>query len=371
MPSTELTAREIMTPLSECVSQSDTLLEASRRLAQSHFVPLPIVADGQLMGLLKSAHLVATVARGRDVAETRVADVTPIREGEFAGNGAFIPAASTIDAVRQAMTSHQVGQILVREGDEVIGVVTLEDMRSFTEKAPDGLPMPPPRLLRMVMGDFVESDALLRRSLPSAFYESGARIAGRIDAILRQRDRDLAQFDAILDFGCGCGRIIRHWKDLDIPTLYGADYNGRLIDWCRSNLSFAEFVANDPVPPLSFQDETFDFIFAFSVFTHLSADLQVPWLRELKRVMRPGGRLLLTVHGESHLNALDVEPRRQFGANELVVINPEASGSNWCAAYHPLPYLYETFGEHLTVVDHISSDEAEVGQDVLLLEKSA
>jgi CBS domain-containing protein len=216
-----LTARDIMMPLSQCVAQSDTLVEASRHLAESHFVPLPIVGDGQLMGLLKNAHLVAAIAEGRDLAETRVADVTRIKEGEFSANGASIPADSTLNAVRQAMTERQVGQVLVMEGDEPIGVVTHADMRSYAEKAPDGLPMPPPRLLRMVIGG--GGDALERRVLPKAFYESGARVAGRIEAILRRRDLDLAQFDAILEFGCGCGRIIRHWKDLDNARLYGAD----------------------------------------------------------------------------------------------------------------------------------------------------
>lgn len=365
----DLTARDIMMPLSECVAQNDTLLEASRRLAESHFVPLPIVGDGQLLGLLKSAHLVAAVAEGRDFADTRIADISPIREGEFSANEASIPADATLDAVRHAMTEHQIGQVLVREGDEPTGVVTDAEMRSYTERAPDDLPIPPPELLRMVMGG--GGNALWRRAVPRAFYESGARVAGRIETILRRRDLDLAEVDAVLDFGCGCGRITRHWKDLEIPRLVGADCNHRHIDWCRHSLSFAEFVANDSLPPLKFEDETFDFICAYSVFTHLRADLQVPWLIDLKRVMKPNGRLLLTVHGESHMDSLDVDRRRQFDSGELVVVDPEASGRNGCAVYHPRPYVYETFGEHLSIVDLILSDEAEVGQDMLLLEKTA
>jgi len=46
-------------------------------------------------------------------------------------------------------------------------------------------------------------------------------------------------------------------------------------------------------PPLPFPDNSFDLIYAVSVFTHLSEEHQRTWLPELRRVLRPGGRLLL------------------------------------------------------------------------------
>jgi hypothetical protein len=42
-----------------------------------------------------------------------------------------------------------------------------------------------------------------------------------------------------------------------------------------------------------------DCIYAISVFTHLSAELQDLWMKELRRIVRPGGHLLITTHGES------------------------------------------------------------------------
>src|SRR5207244_2674608 len=54
---------------------------------------------------------------------------------------------------------------------------------------------------------------------------------------------------------------------------------------------------HDQLPPLAFEDRYFDFIYAGSVFTHI-ADLAEAWLMELRRIVRPGGRLYLTIQDE-------------------------------------------------------------------------
>src|SRR5947208_884804 len=76
---------------------------------------------------------------------------------------------------------------------------------------------------------------------------------------------------------------------------------------------------NGLAPPLAFDDASFDLVYALSVFTHLTGDLQVAWRDELRRVLRPGGRLLITTHGRSYVPRLDVEERERFESGELVV----------------------------------------------------
>ena len=83
----------------------------------------------------------------------------------------------------------------------------------------------------------------------------------------------------MLDFGCGCGRVTRWWRDFN-GTVAGSDVSRPAIEWCRANLPFARFELNALAPPLVFEDETFDLVYALSVFTHLTAELQLAWRDE-------------------------------------------------------------------------------------------
>jgi SAM-dependent methyltransferase len=135
--------------------------------------------------------------------------------------------------------------------------------------------------------------------------------------------RDLSDFSSVLDFGCGCGRTLRHFYRRSSSThFYGVDIDSRAIDWCTSHLAFAQFAVTSPKPPLPFSDGSFDLIYAVSVFTHIDEDLQFEWLNELRRVVKPGGVLLFTVQGavaqeiacrEGHVSPVDLETLQSTG----------------------------------------------------------
>ena len=94
------------------------------------------------------------------------------------------------------------------------------------------------------------------------------------------------QVDSVLDFGCGCGRVTRYWSGF-AGSVAGSDIDGPAVAWCRSNLAFARFEQNRLEPPLAFERESFDLVYALSVFTHLTGELQLAWRDELRRVLRP------------------------------------------------------------------------------------
>jgi hypothetical protein len=83
-------------------------------------------------------------------------------------------------------------------------------------------------------------------------------------------------------------------------------------------------------------------VYALSVFTHLTEELQTAWRDELRRVLRPGGRLLVTTHGRAYLPRLESDERLRFERGELVVRWADLAGSNLCSAYHPERYVRET-----------------------------
>jgi SAM-dependent methyltransferase len=198
------------------------------------------------------------------------------------------------------------------------------NLRYWRDGAPDGLPIPPLSLRMLVAGS------------PDIgwFLDGGRRGAESIRATLLRTGADVVQCRAILDFGCGCGRVTRHWRSLT-GEVHGTDVNPRLVDWCRRRLAFARFSQNALAPPLDAEDGRFDLVYALSVFTHLTADLQHAWVAEFFRVLRPGGFLLFTTHGRRYVDRLAPEEARRFTGGELVARDAGPEGSNLYGTYHP------------------------------------
>ena len=112
-------------------------------------------------------------------------------------------------------------------------------------------------------------------------------------------DAGLDPDSRVLDFGCGCGRVISLLSKSLPGHIFGTDIDKEAIGWCRHNLShLATFSCNVAWPPLGYADGHFDFIYSISIFTHLPEDMQTAWLQELGRVIKPGRYALITVHGE-------------------------------------------------------------------------
>lgn len=127
---------------------------------------------------------------------------------------------------------------------------------------------------------------------------------------------DLAEVgpeERVLDVGCGIGRMARPLAGyLRSPGAYeGFDVMPDAIEWCQAayanrpdfNFRVAE-VTNGLYRPhggvpaeqyrFPYDDASFDFVFATSVFTHLLPAAANRYLAESARVLRPGGRLLAT-----------------------------------------------------------------------------
>jgi SAM-dependent methyltransferase len=192
-----------------------------------------------------------------------------------------------------------------------------------------GLPVPPARLLRLVSG----------HDHAQTWLDSGAVDAALIRRLLEENGRPIAELSTILDFGCGCGRVARWWSDLAGPRIFGCDYDGVLTEWCKANLRFMTVKTNPSAPPLPFRRESFDFIYAISLFTHLTAAAGDRWMAEVRRALKPGGLFLFTVHGERFTAYLNDEQKHRFAQGEFVILNPELVGMEGCAAFHPSTYV--------------------------------
>jgi SAM-dependent methyltransferase len=231
-------------------------------------------------------------------------------------------------------------------------------------RAPDGFPVPPPRLRVLVA----------RRSSVTAFLESGAMEAEAIRELVARHGSPIDEMGSVLDFGCGCGRIARHWAGLEEGRVFGCDHNRDLVLWCRHNLPFIDARVNAALPPFPF-DRRFELIYAVSLFTHLSESAQRAWIDECRRALAPNGILLFTTLGDRYVDRLSASERRAFERGEVVTRFREGEGSNLCVTYHPEAFLgrlldgFERLESITAGVAGVSTDSPLTHQDVHLARK--
>jgi SAM-dependent methyltransferase len=143
-----------------------------------------------------------------------------------------------------------------------------------------------------------------------------------------------------------------------------------MVAWCDEHLPFAAVARNELEPPLPYDDASFDLVYAFSVITHLSEALQREWLREIRRVLKPGGLFLFSTLGEYYAsrNRLTPAERASFDAGKVVVLYERSAGTSLCSAYHPPEFVRSELAQEL---EHVSfRAAADVGRhDVHLLRK--
>jgi SAM-dependent methyltransferase len=152
---------------------------------------------------------------------------------------------------------------------------------------------------------------------------------------------DPKDYESILDFGCGCGRVARQLiQQTQRPRAYlGLDLNQDMIEWCKVNLASRvtgfRFEHHDiyniglnptgraRTLPLPAGDRTISLFNAISVFTHLVQDQVEHYLREAARVLRPRGAL----HATWFLFDKSVFPMMQDFQNALFINETDPSNA--------------------------------------------
>jgi SAM-dependent methyltransferase len=107
----------------------------------------------------------------------------------------------------------------------------------------------------------------------------------------------------VLDFGVGWGRIIRFFlKDIEDYNLFGVDVDPNIIKVCKQTGVPGIYIKVNPSGPTIFDKESFDLIYAYSVFSHLAETIHLDWIKELTRILRPGGVLIATTEARSFID---------------------------------------------------------------------
>lgn len=97
---------------------------------------------------------------------------------------------------------------------------------------------------------------------------------------------DLTTTDSVLDVGCGTGGLAQAL--LARPHVFSGRYRGFDVDHPGGTLDPDTF-------RFPHADAEFDLAFAMSVFTHMLPSTAAVYLQQIGRVLRPGGRALLSL----------------------------------------------------------------------------
>jgi len=130
----------------------------------------------------------------------------------------------------------------------------------------------------------------------------------------------------ILDFGVGCARTARHfYQKTPQYEVHGCDVDVTPIEYISNNIPFIQPLVSNNEPPLPYESDYFDVIYSVSVFSHLKEKSFYDWAKELSRILKKGGLLIITIHG---LHALNITRNKEsvssIGITEKAFENAES-----------------------------------------------
>lgn len=100
---------------------------------------------------------------------------------------------------------------------------------------------------------------------------------------------------ALLDFGCGAGPFLKHFKSLGFSRLSGVEPDSALVAQIPKGLADVRVGAGEKLP---FPDASFDVVWVYCVLHHLE---RLPAYRaacgEIDRVLKPGGLVFINEPG--------------------------------------------------------------------------
>jgi SAM-dependent methyltransferase len=224
------------------------------------------------------------------------------------------------------------------------------------------------------------------------YWLSGLKDYLIIKDVLQRHRAPLHVGDHIMELGCASGRVLRHFASQEAGlNIWGVDIDKRHIDWILHYLPpTIKAVHTTALPHLPIEDNVMAVVLAFSVFTHID-EMEVAWLAEVRRILKPGGIAYLTIATEhswsllqpgmvvyeslmslkDHIIGYQVSPEffAQPMPEERIVFKwPTIAQVYNCCVYHATSYVHRTWGRFLDILDII--EEGSEHQAVVILRKN-
>ncbi len=166
--------------------------------------------------------------------------------------------------------------------------------------AREGRPWPAqPNRLEGVVRDIAPADAMFIGNTEH-YFDVGESALHCINRALAAAGLAPADIRRILDLPCGHGRVLRFIRRaFPGAQLTACDLNRGSVGFCARTFGADPVVSNTEPAAIPLHGE-FDLIWCGSLFTHLPVDTCADFLRLFRRVLAPGGVLVLSLHGRHY-----------------------------------------------------------------------
>lgn len=212
------------------------------------------------------------------------------------------------------------------------------------------------------------------------------------DMIVSAMDRAGIRFNAgecYLDFGCSSGALTRNlWAHFPQGHWHGCDPVAASVEWASEHFPQIEFYASEQLPPLKYANAQFHGAYAVSIWSHFSEATAIGWFEEMRRIIAPGGFLIITTHGLRSLyyylsndmmplaviaNLLQTVSERQHAFQPVWADGSKEADhlhtSDWGNAYFTLEWVTSCLAPHWSVLNYVVGIN-QINQDIYVLRRN-
>jgi len=129
------------------------------------------------------------------------------------------------------------------------------------------------------------------------YLSDGWRTLSELMLLLESVDKPLSKTASVLEFAAGFGRFTRHLAKVLPGRVTCSDVMPGSVAFLQQQFGVEAFESSHD-PEKIYHAGQYELVFVLSMFTHLPIHMWAPWLRALKRMVKPGGMLVFSVHNE-------------------------------------------------------------------------
>jgi SAM-dependent methyltransferase len=173
------------------------------------------------------------------------------------------------------------------------------------------------------------------------FWAEGAR---DLELLLGIVGEDVGEGDAVVEIGCGVGRITRALAERG-ATVRALDVSERMLEIAgrhNSELNHVEWILGDGVSLAGFASTSADIVISHVVFQHIpDPDVTLGYVREIGRVLRPGGWAAFQISNDPEVHRLRGRGDRVRGAiRRFLRLGPRPhENPHWLGSHVEIPAL--------------------------------